>query len=219
MLAFISPPPDRNSHPCPKFPSLVQSCQQSLVQTSSSKKSPQKGSCNQRWRAAAGLIKHTLHALLESVVFFFNLLILFFLPPSGARPKFTERNSMDSVELWKYSSDKVIYCLSLMTLEEKYVCRWETPNFYLPKTSAFITICFFFFLPQNGENQDPDSMTRKSKGQPSQAGKRKGYPDSQSSDERSWLDSPVDTDDITVQVPPPVPVSNCCFKIFSLSVV
>uniref|UniRef100_A0A7N8XYU1 G protein signaling modulator 1b n=1 Tax=Mastacembelus armatus TaxID=205130 RepID=A0A7N8XYU1_9TELE len=56
----------------------------------------------------------------------------------GARPKFTKRNSMDSVELWKYSSDK-----------------------------------------------------------------RKGYPDSQSSDERPWLDSPVDTDDITVHVPPP----------------
>uniref|UniRef100_A0A671VAN6 G protein signaling modulator 1b n=1 Tax=Sparus aurata TaxID=8175 RepID=A0A671VAN6_SPAAU len=51
----------------------------------------------------------------------------------GARPKFTKRNSMDSVELWKYSSDKVI---SL-------------------------------------------------------------------SHERPWLDSPVDTDDITVQVPPP----------------
>uniref|UniRef100_A0A8C5EVX2 G protein signaling modulator 1b n=1 Tax=Gouania willdenowi TaxID=441366 RepID=A0A8C5EVX2_GOUWI len=51
----------------------------------------------------------------------------------GARPKFTKRNSMDSVELWKYSSDKV--------------------------TS----------LP------------------------------------RLWLDSPVDTDDITVQVPPPMP--------------
>uniref|UniRef100_A0A673WRB9 G protein signaling modulator 1b n=1 Tax=Salmo trutta TaxID=8032 RepID=A0A673WRB9_SALTR len=54
----------------------------------------------------------------------------------GARPKFTKRNSMDSVELWKYSSDK-------------------------------------------------------------------GYPDSQSSDDRQWLESPVDTDDITVQVPPP----------------
>uniref|UniRef100_A0A674N1I3 G protein signaling modulator 1b n=1 Tax=Takifugu rubripes TaxID=31033 RepID=A0A674N1I3_TAKRU len=37
----------------------------------------------------------------------------------------------------------------------------------------------------------------------SQPGKRKGYPDSQSSDERPWLDSPVDADDITVQVPPP----------------
>uniref|UniRef100_A0A665WMC9 G protein signaling modulator 1b n=1 Tax=Echeneis naucrates TaxID=173247 RepID=A0A665WMC9_ECHNA len=56
----------------------------------------------------------------------------------GARPKFTKRNSMDSVELWKYSSDKVM-CLSL----------------------------------------------------------------SLSLDERPWLDSPVDTDDITVQVPPP----------------
>uniref|UniRef100_A0A8C7FAW9 G protein signaling modulator 1b n=1 Tax=Oncorhynchus kisutch TaxID=8019 RepID=A0A8C7FAW9_ONCKI len=54
----------------------------------------------------------------------------------GARPKYTKRNSMDSVELWKYSSDK-------------------------------------------------------------------GYPDSLSSDDRQWLESPVDTDDITVQVPPP----------------
>lgn len=27
------------------------------------------------------------------------------------------------------------------------------------------------------------------------------------------MDSPVDTDDITVQVPPPVPVSNCSVKI------
>ncbi|XP_056288627.1 G-protein-signaling modulator 1b isoform X2 [Pseudoliparis swirei] len=78
----------------------------------------------------------------------------------GARPKFTKRNSMDSVELWKYSSDK------------------------------------------NGVNQD---LERRSKSQLSQPGKRKGYPDSQSSDERPWLDSPVDTDDITVQVPPPVP--------------
>ncbi|KAI9524654.1 G-protein-signaling modulator 1 [Dissostichus eleginoides] len=80
----------------------------------------------------------------------------------GARPKFTKRNSMDSVELWKYSSDK------------------------------------------NGENQDLESIPARSKSQLSQPGKRKGYPDSQSSDERLWLDSPVDTDDITVQVPPPV---------------
>ncbi|XP_034458096.1 G-protein-signaling modulator 1b isoform X1 [Hippoglossus hippoglossus] len=81
----------------------------------------------------------------------------------GARPKFTKRNSMDSVELWKYSSDK------------------------------------------NGENQDLESIPRRSKSQLSQPGKRKGYPDSQSSDERPWLDSPLDSDDITVQVPPPVP--------------
>ncbi|KAF0031537.1 hypothetical protein F2P81_016092 [Scophthalmus maximus] len=79
----------------------------------------------------------------------------------GARPKFTERNSMDSVELWKYSSYK------------------------------------------NGENQDLESIPRGAKSQLSQPGKRKGYPDSQSSDERPWLDSPLDTDDITVQVPPP----------------
>ncbi|KAG9281602.1 G-protein-signaling modulator 1-like [Astyanax mexicanus] len=79
----------------------------------------------------------------------------------GARPKFTKRNSMDSVELWKYSSEK------------------------------------------NGDGQDMDSMSRKSKSQLSQSSRRKGYSDSQSSDDRQWLDSPVDTDDITVQVPPP----------------
>ncbi|XP_008422614.1 G-protein-signaling modulator 1b isoform X1 [Poecilia reticulata] len=80
----------------------------------------------------------------------------------GARPKITKRNSMDSVELWKYSSDK------------------------------------------NGDNQNLENMQRRSRNQLSQPGKRKGYPDSQSSDERPWLDSPVDTDDITVQVTPPV---------------
>lgn len=62
---------------------------------------------------------------------------------------------------------------------------------------------------QNGENQDSESIPRRSKSQLSQPGKRKGYPDSQSSDERPWLDSPVDADDITVQVPPPVAVSIC----------
>ncbi|XP_014832288.1 PREDICTED: G-protein-signaling modulator 1-like [Poecilia mexicana] len=80
----------------------------------------------------------------------------------GARPKITKRNSMDSVELWKYSSDK------------------------------------------NGDNQSMENIQRRSRNQLSQPGKRKGYPDSQSSDERPWLDSPVDTDDITVQVTPPV---------------
>uniref|UniRef100_A0A7N8XYK2 G protein signaling modulator 1b n=1 Tax=Mastacembelus armatus TaxID=205130 RepID=A0A7N8XYK2_9TELE len=34
--------------------------------------------------------------------------VLFSFLSVGARPKFTKRNSMDSVELWKYSSDKVI---------------------------------------------------------------------------------------------------------------
>ncbi|XP_028829350.1 G-protein-signaling modulator 1b isoform X2 [Denticeps clupeoides] len=76
----------------------------------------------------------------------------------GARPKFTKRNSMDSVDLWKYSSEK------------------------------------------NGYEQDLDGV-RRPKSQSSQS-MRKGYADSQSSDERQWLDSPVDTDDITVHVPP-----------------
>ncbi|XP_078478206.1 G-protein-signaling modulator 1 [Lampetra planeri] len=79
----------------------------------------------------------------------------------GARPKFTKRNSMDSVELWKYSSDK------------------------------------------NGESQELENTPRRSKNQLSQPGKRKNHPDSQSSDERPWLDPPIDADDITVHVPPP----------------
>lgn len=62
---------------------------------------------------------------------------------------------------------------------------------------------------QNGENQDSESISRRNKSQLSQPGKRKGYSDSQSSDERPWLDSPVDANDITVQVPPPVAVSIC----------
>uniref|UniRef100_A0A7N6C0T9 G protein signaling modulator 1b n=1 Tax=Anabas testudineus TaxID=64144 RepID=A0A7N6C0T9_ANATE len=66
-----------------------------------------------------------------------------------------------------------------------------------------------------------ESIPRRSKSQLSQPGKRKGYPDSQSSDERQWLDSPVDTDDITVQVPPPVPLGrdpsdeDCFFDLLS----
>ncbi|RVE65930.1 hypothetical protein OJAV_G00120950 [Oryzias javanicus] len=81
----------------------------------------------------------------------------------GARPKNTTKNSMDSVELWKYSSDK------------------------------------------NGNCQHLEGEPRRLKGQPSQSSKRKGCSDSQWSDERQWLDSPVDADDITVLVPPPVP--------------
>lgn len=79
----------------------------------------------------------------------------------GARPKLAKRNSMDSVELWKYAPDK------------------------------------------NGDSHDMDSLSRRSKSQQSQPCRGRGYNDSQSSDERPWLDSPVDTDDITVQVPPP----------------
>uniref|UniRef100_A0A3Q2NUC2 G protein signaling modulator 1b n=1 Tax=Fundulus heteroclitus TaxID=8078 RepID=A0A3Q2NUC2_FUNHE len=68
---------------------------------------------------------------------------------------------------------------------------------------------FYLFLTcalliQNCDNQNLENMQRRSRNQLSQPGKRKGYSDSQSSDERPWLDSPVDTDDITVQVTPPV---------------
>ncbi|XP_034047490.1 G-protein-signaling modulator 1b isoform X2 [Thalassophryne amazonica] len=98
----------------------------------------------------------------------------------GARPKFTKRNSMDSIELWKFSSDKL----------------------------------------QSDDNQDLESI-RRSKSHLSQPWRRKGYPDSQLSEERPWLDSPVDAGDITVQVLPPVPLGrdpsdeDCFFDLLS----
>lgn len=67
---------------------------------------------------------------------------------------------------------------------------------------------------QNGENQDLESIPRRSKSHLSQPSKRKGCSDSQSSEERLWFDSPVDTDDITVQVPPPVPVGGLNVAVF-----
>ncbi|XP_026111284.1 G-protein-signaling modulator 1-like isoform X3 [Carassius auratus] len=79
----------------------------------------------------------------------------------GARPKFTKKNSMDSVDLWKYSSEK------------------------------------------NGDAPDVDGVSRRSRNQLFQSSRSKSYADSQSSDERQWLDSPVDMDDITVHVTPP----------------
>lgn len=76
----------------------------------------------------------------------------------GARPKFSKKNSMDSVDLWKYSSDK------------------------------------------NGDAQDDDEASRRCRIAQSQC---RSYTDSQSSEERQWIDSPVDTEDITVHVSPP----------------
>uniref|UniRef100_A0A672RKS9 G-protein-signaling modulator 1-like n=1 Tax=Sinocyclocheilus grahami TaxID=75366 RepID=A0A672RKS9_SINGR len=51
-----------------------------------------------------------------------------------------------------------------------------------------------------GNRLSDDSRSRN---QLSQSSRSKSYADSQSSDERQWLDSPVDTDDITVDVTPP----------------
>ncbi|KAJ8408712.1 hypothetical protein AAFF_G00253470 [Aldrovandia affinis] len=79
----------------------------------------------------------------------------------GARPKFSQRNSLGSVDLWKYPSEK------------------------------------------NGDHQDMDSSA---KGHFPCSLRQKGNADSQLSDERQWFDcrdSPIDTEDITVQVTPP----------------
>lgn len=112
----------------------------------------------------------------------------------GARPKLTKRNSMDSVELWKFSTVKVgpSSLLSTVLLDPR------------PPRHRIVLVPL-----QNGENQDSESISRRNKSQISQPGKRKGCSDSQSSDERAWLDSPVDADDITVHVPPPAAVSPC----------
>uniref|UniRef100_A0A673ND01 G-protein-signaling modulator 1-like n=1 Tax=Sinocyclocheilus rhinocerous TaxID=307959 RepID=A0A673ND01_9TELE len=50
---------------------------------------------------------------------------------------------------------------------------------------------------------DADVMLLRSRNQLSKSSRSKSYADSESSDERQWLDSPVDTDDITVDVTPP----------------
>uniref|UniRef100_A0A673N7T3 G-protein-signaling modulator 1-like n=1 Tax=Sinocyclocheilus rhinocerous TaxID=307959 RepID=A0A673N7T3_9TELE len=53
-----------------------------------------------------------------------------------------------------------------------------------------------------GNRLSDDSYLR-SRNQLSKSSRSKSYADSESSDERQWLDSPVDTDDITVDVTPP----------------
>ncbi|XP_072309257.1 G-protein-signaling modulator 1b [Eucyclogobius newberryi] len=73
----------------------------------------------------------------------------------------------------------------------------------LSKRNSMDSVELWKLSNKNGENQFVEGISRRSKSQHSQASKRKGYTDRQSSDERLCLDSPVDTDDITVQVPLP----------------
>ncbi|XP_066568714.1 G-protein-signaling modulator 1b isoform X2 [Amia ocellicauda] len=96
----------------------------------------------------------------------------------GARPKLSKRNSMDSLDLWKYPSEK----------------------------------------EQNGDSHHLDSdLSRRTQNHLSGPIRRKGCADGQSLDERQWLDcraSPVDTDDIRLQVAPPIgrdPSDEDCF--------
>ncbi|KAI1905064.1 hypothetical protein AGOR_G00012090 [Albula goreensis] len=82
----------------------------------------------------------------------------------GARPKCSQSNSMDTVDLWKYPLEK----------------------------------------GQNGDNhQDMDNLSRVTKDHFPCPARGRGHADSQLSDERQWLSSSVDTEDITVQMPPP----------------
>ncbi|XP_069039380.1 G-protein-signaling modulator 1b isoform X2 [Lepisosteus oculatus] len=94
----------------------------------------------------------------------------------GARPKNSKRNSMDSVDLWKYLSEK----------------------------------------EQNGDSYHLDDLQR-TKNHLSGPVRRREFADSQSAEERHWLDfhaSPVDTNDIRVQVTQPIgrdPSDEDCF--------
>lgn len=75
----------------------------------------------------------------------------------------------------------------------------------LSKRNSMDSVELWKLSNKNGESQYVEGVPRRSTSQQSQFRQRKGQSDSQSSDERLWLDSPVDTDDITVHVPPPVP--------------
>ncbi|TRY89515.1 hypothetical protein DNTS_012013 [Danionella cerebrum] len=78
----------------------------------------------------------------------------------GARPKFNKKNSMESVELWKYSSE-------------------------------------------DGDSWEVDGVSWTPRTQLDNSRRGKGFSESPSSDERQWLNSPVDTEDITVHVSHP----------------
>lgn len=81
LFASVSCPQGRDSHPCVAFLCVVQT-QHTVFYSESSP--------NASW-------DQILHLILD------------FCPLSsvGARPKLTKRNSMDSVELWKFSTVKV----------------------------------------------------------------------------------------------------------------
>uniref|UniRef100_A0A673NEL7 G-protein-signaling modulator 1-like n=1 Tax=Sinocyclocheilus rhinocerous TaxID=307959 RepID=A0A673NEL7_9TELE len=86
----------------------------------------------------------------------------------GARPKFTKKNSMDSVDLWKYSSEKVLTCSTSNWVTRILPCRIRS-KFNKLARDASDEDCFFDLLskfqssrmddqrcqldePSNGEN-------------------------------------------------------------------
>ncbi|KAG9354528.1 hypothetical protein JZ751_001238 [Albula glossodonta] len=90
----------------------------------------------------------------------------------GARPKFSSRDIMDSVDLWKYTSEK----------------------------------------EQNGDCNHLDDASRGGRGHSSGPGRRTRHPESRLGDERPWRagrGSPLDTDDIRVQVTAPPQHTPC----------
>lgn len=133
VFAFTSPPPGRNSHPCPTFPSLAQNWQtdsysdclleNAYPQQASLDHCGHDGLLQGRWSLACLIwFENKLWEILQLNGNVY-LLICFF--SIGARPKFTKRNSMDSVELWKYSSDKVISLsrIYVRLSKEKCACK------------------------------------------------------------------------------------------------
>uniref|UniRef100_A0A8C2XSQ3 G protein signaling modulator 1b n=1 Tax=Cyclopterus lumpus TaxID=8103 RepID=A0A8C2XSQ3_CYCLU len=107
----------------------------------------------------------------------------------GARPKFTKRNSMDSVELWKYSSDKVNISLTFHSIG---TCACECgPHTPLPKGLSiplsqycFTNLsCFFQKLGRDPSDEDCffDLLSK--------------FQSSRMDDQRCHLDEPQNGDD------------------------
>uniref|UniRef100_A0A8C4DGQ0 G protein signaling modulator 1b n=1 Tax=Dicentrarchus labrax TaxID=13489 RepID=A0A8C4DGQ0_DICLA len=74
----------------------------------------------------------------------------------GARPKFTKRNSMESVELWKYSSDKVISPsrISVQCSREKGACKCELHISPQRVINPTLTVCSFTKLGRDPSDED-----------------------------------------------------------------
>ncbi|XP_051545284.1 G-protein-signaling modulator 1-like isoform X2 [Myxocyprinus asiaticus] len=79
--------------------------------------------------------------------------------------------------------------------DSEFTVQGARPKF--AKTSSTDSVDLWKYnAEKNGDGPDVDGVSRRSRNSRRNA-------DSHSSDERQWMDSPVDTDDITVQVTPP----------------
>ncbi|MBN3293525.1 GPSM1 protein, partial [Polypterus senegalus] len=113
----------------------------------------------------------------------------------GARPKIPKRNSMDNVNLWNYSSEKV--CIA--DLPEQFTTG--THNELAVSLPGEIKI----LKDENGDSHHLEESPSRTQCHLSGRIKSKGFDDSQPAEVKNWLDqraSPVGTNDIRVQVTP-----------------